>query len=303
MLPTPKLRNDTVSGNPAHRNPSARGTPGSGYGHPRLGMAHRGENQLHRGHEHRQRRKPWWKPRWMHERELEELEAEQMMMLQMGGLSMGGYGGNMGMSPDMGMSTDMGDSGGDESADSGSDLDLPSDASSDFQNQLSGPPDLAGQHDPNHKHHKRKRSADDAMQGRGPSAQNGSQQSQQSQQSQDEGINGNQSSGSSTQAQPQSGGFSGGFSGQSPVSQSAMNQAMQANTYKKPSGMDQGALQSSDSAISQDVAQAGPYDDMSTGYEQTSVNQASPYNASTDDTYTSLSDPSYQPNPWGYGSG
>jgi hypothetical protein len=285
MLPTPKLRYPDVAGQPMHKHPQERGTPGSGYGHPRGGRAHpmHGHNQMHRGHERRHhRRKPWYVPNWMWEMQMMQLEEEQQMMLQMGGLSMGGMGGNMGM--DGGATMD----------DSGSDLEMPSDASDDWQNQLSTPPDLADQHNRHHKHHKHKRSGEDAMSGRGGDSQSSAQ---------DEGIKGQDSPSGSNQAQPQSGGYSGGFSGQSPVSQSAMNQTMQPNTFKKPTGMDQGALQSSDYATSQDVAQAGPYDDMSTGYEQQSVNQASPYDATTDSTFSSLSDPNYQPNPWGFGSG
>lgn len=285
-IPTPNLRYPDVAGEPMkHRQPQRHGTPGQGYGHPRSGTMRRGENHLHRGHERRHRRKPWYLPSWLWEQQLAQMEAEQQMALQMGGLSMGGGGmSSMGMGD---TSSDYAQNGTDDSG-----LELPPDASADWQNQLNPSPDLNDQgHDKKHKHKKHKKSGDDAMSGRGYGMQ-------------DEGIKGQDSSGdSSVQAQPQSGGYSGGFSDQSPVSQGNLKKSMQRNTYKPPNRMDIGALQSSDNEISDDMENIGPYDNMSQGYETESTEQSTPYSTQTDSTYTNLSDPNYQPNPWGYGSG
>jgi len=220
MTPTPKLRNPTVSGNP--RRPIIR--------KENIGVGNYQSSHGDRGHAFRHgRQKPWFMPGWLWRERLKQLEMQEMLAMESGMFGMNSgmmSGGNDQMI------------GGDQAMPSGdmSDLDMPSDASNAWQNQLGGdtPPDLTKHRHKHHKHHKKARGGEDSMHGHTPSGHDPD----------------------ATQAQP----LSGGFNGQSPISNQNMGQASQPNTYTSPNKMDQGAMYSGDYATSKDVEQAGPTD-------------------------------------------
>lgn len=247
MTPMPKMRNNTVSGNSRQHN-AAR---------PNV---HQGHNQMYnehgRGHIFRGRSKPWYMPHWMWEQQMNMMMQKEMLALEMGG--MGGMSGSTGTTGMM----DTGDTGLNDQDDT--DLEMPSDASDNWQHQLGDYPRKK-----HHKHHKHHKSGDDSMRGRG----------------QKEGADNEEISGAT-----QAGQMSGGFNGQSPISNNAMNKAMQPNTYRPPNMMDQGAMQSSDEAISNDVEQAGPYDQLQGEKGDYNANEAQ-----VDASYYNLSNSSYEP--------
>ncbi len=252
----PKMRNPTVSGNSRQHN-AAR---------PNI---HQGHNQMYhengRGHRFRGRHKPWYMPNWMWERQLSMLMQEEMLALETG--SMDGMSGNddsTGMSgnDDSTGMVDTGDTGLNGQDDTN--LEMPSDASDNWQHQLGDYPRKK-----HHKHHKHHKSGEDSMRGRG----------------QHEGPDNEELSGAT-----QAGQMSGGFNGQSPISNNAMNKSMQPNTYRPPNKMDQGAFQSSDEQYSNDVEQAGPYDQLQGEQGDYNTNEAQ-----VDASYYNLSNSSYEP--------
>jgi hypothetical protein len=268
VMPLPKLRNPTVSGNRPASHPL--------FGHTGRVEQRKNDRNLHRGPQgmgrHR-RRKPWWVPQWIWEQEMEDLEAmayDQSILASQGTAPMAGNPGDSDQ------------------------LELPPDESNDYTNALqAGNPNFPQDQGKKkkHKHDKHKRRPNDNMfQSRGYNHLS-------TKQGQDTGMQGGGSDIDNSQ------GYGGNGNGQSPFSTGQMAGSSSSNSYGGLGGMDMGGLQqdqnspdnSSDWQYSEDIEQQGPYDDSPVGYSYSASGQGSPY--------TSLSDPDDQFNPWGYGSG